>query len=120
MRDLWALVNSLLWDETSALFRARNPGWVPPASRYAMDTVNALLLLNTSLRRIAGDKRAKWQPPYDYPGSMWEPAKPASLIDAGAQLGGYRRMSRAETVEWLRSRGLPTPTTDPPAADPAT
>lgn len=110
VRDLWALVNSLIGDETSALFRARNPGYIPPSSRYQMDTVNALVLLNHNIRRIAGDKSArKFSAPYVWPGSMWETPPPVEILGASQRLGGYKRMTTDETVAWLRSRGLPTP-----------
>lgn len=113
LRDLWALVQSFIRDETSALFRVHAPdGYIPLAHQLASDQVNATMLLNHNLRRAFGDKKTgKWKPLRTYPGSPFDPPEKTKLLDPGASLGGYRRMSRAETVEWLKSRGLPTPST---------
>lgn len=114
MRDLWALVNSFLRDETSALFRAFRPDtYVPPALALATDQLNATMLLVHTLRKAHGGKATrseKFKPIRSYPGSPFDRQKTAELIDPAARIGGYKRMSRTETVEWLRSRGLPTPT----------
>lgn len=111
MGDLWALVNSLIGDETSALYRARTPGRLSLSERVAIDQLNALMLLNLNLIRAAGDKSAagKFEPLRSYPGSPFDPAPAQALFSPGAALGGYQRMSREQTVEWLRGRGLPVP-----------
>jgi len=108
LRDLWALVNSLLGDEASALFRARNQH--THSERVAIDTLNAIWLLNLNIRRAFGDKKArKYEPLRSYPGSPFDPPPKQTLLDPGASLGGYVRMSRADTVAWLQARGLPVP-----------
>lgn len=112
IRDLWALVNSLIGDETSALFRARSGS--SRAERIAIDTLNALWMLNHNLRRAAGDKTArKFEPLRSYPGSPFDPPPRAPLLDVGAQLGGYKAGSRADITAWLQRRGLPTPQPTP-------
>ena len=110
VRDLWALVSTLAGDETSALFRSRHRDAVPVADKVRIDTLNALMLLDHHLRQIGGDKSAKkFTPLRGYPGSPFEPERPSELFSPSAALGKYRRMTRAETVAWLKSRGLPTP-----------
>lgn len=59
MRDTWALVNTFLRDEASALVRSLNPGLVPESTRLAVDQLNAMWLLNHNLRIVNGDKSAR-------------------------------------------------------------
>lgn len=83
---------------------------MPLADKVRIDTLNALMLIDHHLRQVGGDKSAKkFAPLRGYPGSPFEPERPAELFSPAAALGGYRRTSRAETVAWLKSRGLPTP-----------
>lgn len=109
MRDLWALVNTFLRDEASALARSLNPGLVPESHKLAVDQLNALWLLNHNLRTVNGDKRAgKFKPLRSYPGSPFEQDQ-SEKFKPGDAMGGYRRMSPAVAIEWLKSRGLPVP-----------
>lgn len=97
-------------DESSALARSVTPGLVPQAHQLAVDQLNATMLLNHNIRAVHGDKRlGKFSPVRTYPGSPFEPQKPVTLLDPNAEMGGYRKMTPAATVEWLRSRGLPAP-----------
>lgn len=109
IRDLWALVNSSIGDETSALFRARGPG-LSLAERVGIDQLNALWLVQFRLRQLGGDRSArKFQPIRSYPGSPFDPTPRTPLLDVSGALGGYKPGTRSEITQWLASLGLPTP-----------
>lgn len=101
------MVHAFAADEKSALHRALFPGEMPVAQRMAVDQINATMLLEHRMRSAWSDKKQPdYEPLYKYPGSPFDAQKKVTLVNPAASLGGYRRMTREEAIQWARERGI--------------